>query len=117
MKDVQHLKTVSGDELVCEIVTGNDKELLIRNPFVVIPTDTSEYRLVPWFSFSKKKDFIIYKVNILARCDVDSLIKKSYNEYVEHYINNIENISPSKESSYDEIMDSLSKIKPTDKLH
>jgi hypothetical protein len=81
MIDVKLLRIITGEEVIAELVTEDEDTITIRNGLVVLP-GSQNVGFAPWATVIDKEDpdivlsrnFIVYVVN------VDSSVKKKYNE-------------------------------------
>ena len=81
MIDSRLFRIVTGEEVVAELLSEDDTTVTIQNALVVFPTPQG-VNFGPWVTvISKEKhEVVLEKKNIIYMVDVDSDVKKKYNQ-------------------------------------
>jgi len=81
MINVKLFRIVTGEEVIAEVISENDNSVTIKNGLVVLPTGQS-VGFAPWAMVIGKDnpELIISKNHIVYIAEVDSGVKKKYNE-------------------------------------
>jgi hypothetical protein len=80
MNEIKCIRTITGEDIVTEIITSNDSFYGIINPATINLTDTNEsirVGLTPFLPFSKGI-IILYKHSICAESDLDPNMIEEY---------------------------------------
>jgi hypothetical protein len=85
------LKLTSGDSILCQVLSDQDENILIRDPLqiniITLPTPTSEGIKVttyyaPWFQGTESRIHMIRKMHILSAAIPDETTKAEYTRIV-----------------------------------
>ena len=81
MINVKLFRIVTGEEVIAEVVSEDDKSVTIKNGLVVIPTGQS-VGFAPWAMVIDKDnpDITVSRNHIVYIAEVDSGVRKKYNE-------------------------------------
>jgi hypothetical protein len=81
MINVKLFRIVTGEEVIAEVVSEDDKSVTIKNSLVVLPTGQS-VGFAPWAMVIDKDnpELIVSRNHIVYIAEVDSGVKKKYNE-------------------------------------
>jgi hypothetical protein len=81
MINVKLFRIVTGEEVIAEVVSEDDKFVTIKNGLVVIPTGQS-VGFAPWAMVIDKDnpDITVSRNHIVYIAEVDSGVRKKYNE-------------------------------------
>lgn len=81
MINVKLFRIVTGEEVIAEVVSQDDNFVTLKNGLVVLPTGQS-VGFAPWASVIDKDnpDLTISLKHIVYIVEVDSSVKKKYNE-------------------------------------
>lgn len=82
--NVKLIRLLTGEELVAELLSDNDGEVVIKNPLriVVIPAKSTPQNptvgFAPWMEFSEDKKFVLDKSHVLC---IMNPVKEFVNQY------------------------------------
>ena len=81
MINVKLFRILTGEEIIGEVISEDDKFVTVKNGLVVIPTGQN-VGFAPWATVIDKNipDLIIAKNHIVYIVEVDPGVKKKYNE-------------------------------------
>ena len=81
MINVKLFRILTGEEIIAEVISEDDKFVTVKNGLVVIPTGQN-VGFAPWATVIDKNipDLIIAKNHIVYIVEVDPGVKKKYNE-------------------------------------
>ena len=81
MISVKLFRILTGEEIITEVISEDDKFVTVKNGLVVIPTGQN-VGFAPWATVIDKNipDLIIAKNHIVYIVEVDPGVKKKYNE-------------------------------------
>jgi hypothetical protein len=81
MIDVKLLRIATGEEVVAELISQDETAITVKNGLVVLPTGQS-VGFAPWATVIDKENpnLVISKTHIVYIAEVDSSVKKKYNE-------------------------------------
>lgn len=81
MINVKLFRILTGEEIIAEVISEDDKFVTVKNGLVVIPTGQN-VGFAPWATVIDKNipDLIIAKNHIVYIAEVDPGVKKKYNE-------------------------------------
>lgn len=86
---IRHIKLVTGDEILAEVVGEDTYELLIVNPFKILkermiirgqPREVNFF--TRWMGFSESQEFFIQKQHILVEAPVDQDVVRHYDKLI-----------------------------------
>ena len=81
MINVKLFRILTGEEIIAEVISEDDKFVTVKNGLVVIPTGQN-VGFAPWATVIDKNipDLIIAKNHIVYIVELDPGVKKKYNE-------------------------------------
>ena len=81
MINVKLLRIATGEEIIAELVSEEDISVTIKNGLVIVPNGQN-FGFMPWASVIDKDspELIISKNHIVYIAEVESGVKKKYNE-------------------------------------
>ena len=68
MSEVKLMRLNSGEEILCTIISQDEKQVRIEDPTVIIPTEDRNIGLAPWMPYAQtngmaiKADYIAFTV-------------------------------------------------------
>tara|TARA_Y100000593_G_scaffold72311_1_gene132821 strand:+ start:1708 stop:2016 length:309 start_codon:yes stop_codon:yes gene_type:complete len=75
---VKILKLNNQEEVLCELAEEKDDIYVIKNPCVLLPTQSQNIAMAPWLPFGKVKELEIKKELVMFIVDVIDEIEKQY---------------------------------------
>ncbi|MBN31671.1 MAG: hypothetical protein CL845_06720 [Crocinitomicaceae bacterium] len=114
MKDVniRHFKLTSGEELIGLVQHSDDHAFVIERPVTVKLNSIGMWMYSPWFPFSEKKIFKLFKRHVINHVEIDDESKK---HYINYSVNKKENAE--RTPSFNEVLDKILKEQNIDPLH
>ena len=86
MSEVKSFRLVSGEEILCQVVSEPTDSYLVTHPRVLqlMPTPQGGYGLglLPWFHSKSSGEIAVKKSHIVAECSPDADTEKAYLEQV-----------------------------------
>ena len=114
MKDVniRHFKLTSGEELIGLVQHSDDNAFVLERPVSVKLNSIGMWMYSPWFPFSEKKIFKLFKRHVINHVEIDDESKK---HYINYSVNKKENAE--RPPSFNEILDKVLKENNLDPLY
>ena len=80
MKDIniRHFKLTSGEELIGLVQHSDENAFVLERPVQVKLNSLGMYMYSPWFPFSDKKIFKLFKRHIINHVEIEDESKKHY---------------------------------------
>jgi hypothetical protein len=106
--NIRQLKLISGEEIICLIVSDNDNTYLVERPLVVLsnPLFPGKYQLYPWFGLSNSNLISIDKKSVITHAEVDDDVKETYIRLATSEYNPLQQ-ELSFEEDYSDLLDDL----------
>lgn len=81
MINVKLFRIITGEEIIAELISENDNSVIVKNGLVVIPTGQN-VGFAPWATVidTDNPELTVSKNHIVYIAEVDSGVKKKYNE-------------------------------------
>jgi hypothetical protein len=117
--DIRHLKLISCEEIICNVVSDNDGfcNFMIERPYTLIPKMNAEneltYSLEEWFGFGSAKVFTVPRESVICYCVVDEDVKNTYLGYAMEYGKHKSTLVSNSRTEYD----ALSNCPANDTVH
>ena len=114
MKDVniRHFKLTSGEELIGLVQHSDDNAFVLERPVSVKLNSIGMWMYSPWFPFSEKKIFKLFKRHVINHVEIDDESKK---HYINYSVNKKENAE--RPPSFNEILDKVLRENNLDPLY
>jgi len=107
--NIRHFKLTSGEELIGLVQHSDDNAFVLERPVQVKLNNLGMYMYSPWFPFSDKKIFKLFKRHVINHVEIEDDSKK-------HYINYSVNGKAEETPSFNEIVEQVLKEKLNDPL-
>lgn len=107
--NIRHFKLTSGEELIGLVQHSDDNAFVLERPVQVKLNNLGMYMYSPWFPFSDKKIFKLFKRHVINHVEIEDDSKK-------HYINYSVNGKVEETPSFNEIVEQVLKEKLNDPL-
>jgi len=79
--NIRHFKLTSGEELISLVQHSDENAFVLERPVQVKLNNIGMYMYSPWFPFSNKKIFKLFKRHIVNHVEIDEESKQHYINY------------------------------------
>jgi hypothetical protein len=100
--NIRHFKLTSGEELISLVQYSDENAFVLERPVQVKLNSLGMYMYSPWFPFSDKKIFKLFKRHIVNHVEIEEDSKK---HYINYSVNGVKEETP----SFNEIVEKVLK--------
>ena len=100
--NIRHFKLTSGEELISLVQYSDENAFVLERPVQVKLNSLGMYMYSPWFPFSDKKVFKLFKRHIVNHVEIEEDSKK---HYINYSVNGVKEETP----SFNEIVEKVLK--------
>lgn len=90
--NIRHFKLTSGEELISLVQYSDENAFVLERPVQVKLNSLGMYMYSPWFPFSDKKIFKLFKRHIVNHVEIEEDSKK---HYINYSVNGVKEETPS----------------------
>lgn len=90
--NIRHFKLTSGEELISLVQYSDENAFVLERPVQVKLNSLGMYMYSPWFPFSNKKIFKLFKRHIVNHVEIEEDSKK---HYINYSVNGVKEETPS----------------------
>ena len=90
--NIRHFKLTSGEELISLVQYSDENAFVLERPVQVKLNSLGMYMYSPWFPFSDKKIFKLFKRHVVNHVEIE---KDSKKHYINYSVNGVKETTPS----------------------